>query len=56
MAAALTSWRHPNSRPLMSFSKAAIPRPMHIATASAAGASTTVSEGVKDPRSPRVVA
>ena len=30
--------------------------PMQAATASAAGASTTVSEGVKDPRSPRAAA
>ena len=50
------TWRHPNSRPLRSFSKAAIPSPTQAATASAAGASTTDSEGAKDPRSPRVVA
>ena len=55
-ATTLTTWRHPNSRPVRSSSKAEIPRPTQAATASAAGARTTDSDGVNDPRSPRVAA
>ena len=51
-APTLTSWRQPNSRPLRSFSKAAIPMPTQAATARPAGASTTVSDGANEPSPP----
>ena len=48
----LTSCRQPNSLSVRSFSSAEMPKPTHAATASAAGASTTVSEGANEPMSP----
>ena len=55
-ASPLTTWRHPKARPTRSFSNDEIPSPMPPATAIAAGTKTTVSDGVKLPVQPWVVA